>query len=74
VEYRQGKTEELGERPVPVLLCPSQIPHVLTRARNQASTVTGQLPVPRHGSLIVCQRFRSLKCSFLVDLVGIGFK
>jgi hypothetical protein len=27
-----GKTEELGENPVPVPLCPPQIPHGLTRA------------------------------------------
>jgi hypothetical protein len=25
--YWQGKTEELGEKPVPVPLCPPQIPH-----------------------------------------------
>jgi hypothetical protein len=25
------KTEELGEKPVPVPLCPQQIPHGLTR-------------------------------------------
>jgi hypothetical protein len=28
--YWQGKTEELGEKPVPMPLCPPQIPHVLT--------------------------------------------
>jgi hypothetical protein len=28
--YCQGKTEELGEKPVPVPLCPPQIPHGLT--------------------------------------------
>jgi hypothetical protein len=27
-----GKIEELREKPVPVLLCPPQIPHGLTRA------------------------------------------
>jgi hypothetical protein len=27
----QGKTEVLGEKPVPVPLCPPQIPHALTR-------------------------------------------
>jgi hypothetical protein len=27
----QWKTEELGEKPVPVPLCPPQIPHGLTR-------------------------------------------
>jgi hypothetical protein len=36
-----GKTKELGEKPVPVALCPPQIPHGLTQARTQASVVTG---------------------------------
>jgi hypothetical protein len=40
--YWQGKTEELREKPVPVPLCPPQIPHGLTRARTRASTVRGQ--------------------------------
>jgi hypothetical protein len=30
----QGKTEVLGEKPVPVSLCPPQIPHGLTRGSN----------------------------------------
>jgi hypothetical protein len=37
--YWQGKTEELGEKPVPVPLCPPQIPHGLTRAWTRASAV-----------------------------------
>jgi hypothetical protein len=37
-----GKTEELGENPVPVQLCPPQIPEVLTWARTQASVMRGQ--------------------------------
>jgi hypothetical protein len=37
--YWQGKTEELGEKPVPVPLCPQQIPHGLTQARTRASAV-----------------------------------
>jgi hypothetical protein len=32
--YWQGKTEELREKPVPVPLCPPQIPHGLNRALN----------------------------------------
>jgi hypothetical protein len=40
--YWQGKTEELGEKPVPVPLCPPQIPHGLTRLRTQASAVGGR--------------------------------
>jgi hypothetical protein len=39
---RQGKTEELGEKPVPVPLCPPQIPHRLTRARTQPSAMRGR--------------------------------
>jgi hypothetical protein len=35
--YGQTKTEELGEKPVPVPLYPPQIPHGLTRARTRAS-------------------------------------
>jgi hypothetical protein len=34
--YRQGKTEELCENPVPMSLCP-QIPHGLTQARPRGS-------------------------------------
>jgi hypothetical protein len=37
--YWQGKAEELGEKPVPLPLCPPQIPHGLTRVRNRASVV-----------------------------------
>jgi hypothetical protein len=40
--YWQGKTEELGEKPVPVPLCPPQIPYGLTRARTRASAVRGR--------------------------------
>jgi hypothetical protein len=40
--YWQGKTEELGEKPVPVPFCPPQIPYGLTRARTRASVVRGQ--------------------------------
>jgi hypothetical protein len=37
----QGKTEVLGEKPVPVPLCPPQIPHGLTRDQTRASVVRG---------------------------------
>jgi hypothetical protein len=40
--YWQGKTEELGEKPVPVPLCPPQIPHGLTQAWTRASAVRGR--------------------------------
>jgi hypothetical protein len=38
----QGKTEELGEKPIPVPLCPPQIPHGLNRDRTRASAVGGR--------------------------------
>jgi hypothetical protein len=38
----QGKTEVLEETPVPVPLCPPQIPHGLTRDRTRASAVEGR--------------------------------
>jgi hypothetical protein len=39
----QGKTEVLGEKPVPVPLCLPQIPHGLTQDRNRASAVRNWL-------------------------------
>jgi hypothetical protein len=38
----RGKTEKLEEKPVPVPLCPPQIPHGLTRALTRASAVRGR--------------------------------
>jgi hypothetical protein len=38
----QGKTEVLGEKPVPVPLCPPQIPHGLKGDWTQASAVRGR--------------------------------
>jgi hypothetical protein len=38
----QGKTEELGEKPIPVSLCPPQIPYGLTRDRTRACAVGGR--------------------------------
>jgi hypothetical protein len=40
--YWQSKTEELGEKPVPVPLFPPQIPHGLTQARTRVSAVRGR--------------------------------
>jgi hypothetical protein len=37
--YWPEKTKELGEKPVPVLLCPPQIPHGVNRARTLPSAV-----------------------------------
>jgi hypothetical protein len=39
--YWQGKSDELGEMPVPATLCPPQIPDGLTWAQTLASTVRG---------------------------------
>ena len=38
----QGKTEVLGEKPVPVTICPPQIAHGLIRDRTRASAVRGR--------------------------------
>jgi hypothetical protein len=40
--YWQGKTEKVGEKPVPVPLCPPQTPHGLTRGRTRASALRGR--------------------------------
>jgi hypothetical protein len=37
-----GKTEELGEKPVPVPLSPPQIPHGLTQVQTRSSALKGQ--------------------------------
>jgi hypothetical protein len=37
-----GENRQLGEKPVPVPLCPPQISHGLTRDRTQASAVRGR--------------------------------
>jgi hypothetical protein len=37
-----GKTEELGEKPVPAPLFPPQMPHGLTRAQSRDSGVRGR--------------------------------
>jgi hypothetical protein len=40
VEWKwRGKTEVLGEKPVPMPLCPLQIPHKLTQDRTRASAL-----------------------------------
>jgi hypothetical protein len=39
---RQGKTEVLGEKPVPVPLCPPQMPQGLTRDRTCFSALGGR--------------------------------
>ena len=44
----QGKTEVLGEKPVPVPLCPPQISHGLARDRTRASAATNLLS---HGTV-----------------------
>jgi hypothetical protein len=40
--YRQGETKAIGEKPVPVPLCPPQIPHGMTGDRTRASAVGGR--------------------------------
>jgi hypothetical protein len=38
----RGKPKNSGKKPVPVLLCPTQIPHGLTQDRTWASAVRGR--------------------------------
>jgi hypothetical protein len=40
-DMERGKTEEFRQKPVPVPLCPLQIPHWLTRAQTRSSIVRG---------------------------------
>jgi hypothetical protein len=62
--YWQGKTEELGDKPVPVPLRSPQIPHEMTRARTRASAVRGRLLIawamarPRRSHRILQRRRR----------------
>jgi hypothetical protein len=52
---RQGKTEVLGEKPVPVPLCPPQTPHRPTRGRTWAFVwweASFQPPEPWHGPVL----------------------
>jgi hypothetical protein len=39
IRESHGKTEELGKRPIPVPLCPPQIPHGMTRAWTRVSEI-----------------------------------
>jgi hypothetical protein len=41
-----GENRQLGEKPVPVPLCPPQTPHRLTRDRTRASAVEGRRLTP----------------------------
>jgi hypothetical protein len=82
--YWQGKTEELGEKPIPVPHCPPQIPHELTRARTRASAVRGQrlttwaMARPVHAvsrrSLTAQARIRARvsPCEFMAGKVPLG--
>jgi hypothetical protein len=40
--YWQGKIEDVREKPIPVSLCPLQIPHGLNRARTRDLAVRGR--------------------------------
>jgi hypothetical protein len=58
--YWQGKTEEIGEKPVPVPHCPPQIPRGLTGERIRASAVRGQ----RLTSWVMSRSPRAVKFHF----------
>jgi hypothetical protein len=50
-----GKTEELGDKPVPVSLCLPQIPYRLTRAQTRYSPVTGRALIAEPGHCLIWQ-------------------
>jgi hypothetical protein len=59
-----GKTEVLGEKPVPVPLCPPQIPHGLTWDQTGASAVGGRrLTAWAMARPICCNYFFKKVCS-----------
>jgi hypothetical protein len=66
-----GKTEELGEKPAPVLLCPPQIPHGLSRARTRASAMRGRrlttwaMARPQLSTYFILLRFQFLTVAIL---------
>jgi hypothetical protein len=70
----QGKTEVLGEKPVLVPLCPTQIPHGLTRDRTRASAVRGRRltawAMARHVGAITVSRNHSSKSNLYLDHTG----
>jgi hypothetical protein len=51
----QDKTEELGDKPVPVRLCPPQVPHRQSLARTRTCVVRDRrlTPEPRQGLLSI---------------------
>jgi hypothetical protein len=69
-EIDRGKPKYSGEKPVPVPLCPPQIPHGLTRDRNRASAVGDRrltawamarpyLPITSHGAVFPLNHLHS---------------
>jgi hypothetical protein len=64
----QGETEVLGKKPVPVPLCPPQIPHGLTRDRTRASVMgcrrlTAWAMARRHSELLMEYLTRQEVCA-----------
>jgi hypothetical protein len=61
--YLTGKTEELGEKPVPVTLCLPRIPHGLTQARTRTSAVRSRRAMTRSKpEVILLKKIRSVVC------------
>jgi hypothetical protein len=50
----KGETDEHGENPIPMPLCPSQIPHGLARAPTRVSGVKGRRHRLCHSATRVC--------------------
>jgi hypothetical protein len=65
--YWQGKTEDLGEKPVPVPLCPPQIPH---SDPNANSGLRGDTPATNrlsHGTALQ-RKYMKKKWTYLLEV------
>jgi hypothetical protein len=60
-----GENRQLGEKPVPVPLCPPQVSHGLTWDRTQASAVRGRRLMALHLLPYVIARKFQTPCSCL---------
>jgi hypothetical protein len=67
-----GENRQLGEKPVPVPLCPPQTPHGLARDRTRASTVRGRRltawAMARPKQILICVVSSSVRTRILRHL------
>jgi hypothetical protein len=70
----QEKTDVLGEKPVPVPLCPPQMPHGLSRDRTRASAVRGRRltvwTMARPQQWVTSVLYSAWQCFALLQLLG----